>query len=54
MLGDEDYLISNLNKLDVYAHNDIISGKNLIVTCECSGKQLSTELVDLYIELFLK
>lgn len=54
MLGDEDYLISNLNKLDVYAHNDIISGKNLIVTCECSGKQLSTELVDLYIELLLK
>ena len=53
-LSDEEYLISNLNKLEVYAHNGIIIGKNLIVTCECSGKQLSTEMVDLYIDMFLK
>ncbi len=53
-LGDEEYCSQNLDKLDVYARNGIIQGKNLILTYECSGKPISTSLVDQLIEAFLK
>lgn len=53
-LGDEEYCAQNLDKLEVYARNGIIQGKNLILTYECSGKPLSTSLVDQMIETFLR
>jgi len=53
MVGDRDYCIENLQKLDVYAQFNIIQGKNLIVSYECDGKPLSTTFVNRMINEFL-
>lgn len=53
-LGDQDYCSDNLSKLEYYAENGIILGKNLILTFESQKKPLYTPLVDMLIKQYLK
>ena len=53
-LGDEDYCCQNLEKLDIYVKNGIIQGKNLILTYECKDKPISTSVIDLLIDAYLR
>lgn len=45
-MGDEGYAASNQVKIEQYAKNGIILGKNLILSVECRERPLSTEYVD--------
>lgn len=54
MMGEEGYRVNNIQKIDDYATEGIVVGKNLVVTFESNDANLSTELVDTMIrELFL-
>ena len=53
LLGDRNYCLDNLSKLDTYAQYGIIQGKNLILTFESEGKPLSMAYVKKMIKEFL-
>ena len=46
MMGDPRYAASNQQKIEKFAKNGIVLGKNLILSFECSERPLSTEYVD--------
>ena len=46
MLDDPEYFRDNINKLELYFRNQIIVGKNLIITYETSIQPLSVKTVD--------
>ena len=46
MMGNEEYAVSNQIKIEQFAKNGIILGKNLILSVECKERPLSTEYVD--------
>ena len=52
-LGDPDYCFKNLTKLEHYSDNEILLGKNLILTFESQNKPLYTANVDRLIKEFL-
>ncbi len=52
-MDDADYCLTNLGKLEDYANNGIIQGKNLIITYECKDRPLTTSMIDLMIREFL-
>jgi len=52
-IGDEEYAASNQAKIEQYANNGIILGKNLILSVECKERPLSTEYVDRIIKEIL-
>ncbi len=52
-MGDEEYAASNQVKIEQYAKNGIILGKNLILSVECKERPLSTEYVDRIIKEIL-
>ena len=52
-MGDEEYAVGNQIKIEQFAKNGIILGKNLILSVECKGRPLSTEYVDTIIKEIL-
>ena len=54
MMDKEDYSLSAKKRLEQYATNDIILGKDLIITFETSVSPLSTWYVDILIDEYLK
>ena len=52
-MGDEEYAASNQAKIEQFAKNGIILGKNLILSVECKERPLSTEYVDRIIKEIL-
>lgn len=52
-IGDEEYALSNQIKIEQFAKNGIILGKNLILSVECRDRPLSTEYVDRVIKEIL-
>lgn len=53
MMGDEEYAVGNQVKIEQFAKNGIILGKNLILSVECKDRPLSTEYVDTIIKEIL-
>ena len=53
MMGDPKYAASNQVKMEQFARQGIIPGKNLIVSFECGERPLSTEYVDTIIKELL-
>ena len=53
MMDDSDYLEDNIQKLNVYARNGIIIGKNLIITMETLMNPFNTSQIDQMIQTFL-
>lgn len=53
MMGDTQYAAKNQVKIEQFARQGIIVGKNLIVSFECSERPLSTEYVDSIIKEML-
>ena len=53
LMGDRNYCLDNLAKLDVYAKYGIVQGKNLILSYESEGKTLSMAYVRKMIREFL-
>lgn len=53
LMSKLDYLEDALYKLEGYAENGVIQGKNLITTYESADHQLNTQYVDKLIESFL-
>lgn len=53
LMDDPQYLHKNLNKIQLYAQNGIIVGKNLIITHESSSSVLTDEYVNTLINEFL-
>ena len=53
MMGDPKYAASNQRKIEKFAKNGIVVGKNLILSFECSERPLSTEYVDRMIKEML-
>lgn len=53
MLGDPQYGSCTAWKLNVYAENGILPGKNLILTMESSDSPISTDIIDKMITTFL-
>ena len=45
-MGESRYAADNQIKIEQYAKNDILVGKNLILSFECNDRPLSTEYVD--------
>ena len=52
-MGDPQYAAKNQVKMEQFARQGIIPGKNLIVSFECSERPLSTEYVDSIIKEML-
>ena len=52
-IGDAEYAASNQLKIEQFAKNGIILGKNLILSVECNDRALSTEYVDTVIKEIL-
>ena len=52
-MGDEEYAVGNQIKIEQFAKNGIILGKNLILSVECKDRPLSTEYVDTIIKEIL-
>lgn len=52
-MGDSRYAAENQVKLESFAKQGIILGKNLILSIECSDRPLSTEYVDTLIKQLL-
>ena len=52
-MGDPKYAVDNQIKLEGFAKQGIILGKNLIISFECSERPLSTEYVDTLIKQIL-
>ena len=53
MMDDPDYLEDAILKLNKYAQNGIIIGKNLIVTFETIANPFNTSQIDQIIQTFL-
>ena len=54
LMGDSKYRESNIEKIELYASEGYVIGKNLIITFESGERTLSTEFIDTLIkELFL-
>lgn len=53
MMDNQEYCANAQYKIEQYAKNGIILGKNLIITMESSNHVLNTEYVDTLIEKFL-
>ena len=53
MMGDSQYAAKNQVKMEQFARQGIIPGKNLIVSFECGERPLSTEYVDRIIKELL-
>ena len=52
-MGDPNYAAKNQIKMEQFAKQGIIMGKNLIVSLECGDRPLSTEYVDSVIKALL-
>ena len=52
MMDDPQYVVRNMDKLDLYEKNGYLIGKNLILTHETSDSPLKIAIVDSYIEQF--
>ena len=53
-LHDEKYREEAKLKFDTYGYNNIVPGKNLIITMETAQNQLSTRYIEQLINLYLK
>lgn len=53
-MDKEDYRLETKNKIELYALNGIIQGKNLISTFEIASSPLNTWYVDKLIEMYFK
>lgn len=53
-MDDDEYRSNALSKIEMYAFNGYIPGRNLIVTFEGLHHQFNTKYVDILIETFLK
>ena len=53
MMDDLEYVEKALDKINIYAQNDILPGKNLILTYETAKMPLNQKLVQLMIEQYL-
>ncbi len=53
-LHDEKYREDAKLKFDTYGYNNIVPGKNLIITMETAQNQLSTKYIEQLINLYLK
>lgn len=54
MMADENYAENTLGKIQLYAANAFVQGKNFIATFESQTNPLSVKIVQQYIEQFLK
>ena len=54
MMDNPDYLNNFLKKIDVYAENGIILGKNLMVSFESSVKPINLRTLEMQILEFIK
>ncbi len=53
MMGDPEYVTTQLKKISGYARKDVILGKNLLLTFESRERPLDTVCVDKLIKTFL-
>ena len=53
MMDDEDYKNNAVGKMNIYAENDFLPGKNLIFTMESGEENLDTRVVEKMIKEFL-
>lgn len=53
MIGNDDYLASNAEKLQLYHHNGLILWDNLIVTVDGPDGTIDAEAIDRIIEAFI-
>lgn len=51
-MGDPDYRKKNLIKIDNYAQNGIVVGKNLLLTMECGEKSFNPRILDVFVREF--
>ena len=51
-MDDEDYVSSNMRKLELYEKNGYLLGENLIVTHETSKAPLNVKVLDMYIKTY--
>ena len=54
LMDSPEYVQNAVSKLNLYAHNKIIQGKNLIITMENPSEPLTPSIIDQTIEQFLK
>ena len=54
MMDDPEYASRTAEKLQLYAENGFFPGKNLIITMETSKKQLSSKILKVIIQTYLK
>ena len=53
MMDDSNYLENSIQKLKLYSENNILPGKNLIITMETQQTPLNTKQIEKQIEIFL-
>ena len=53
MLDNPEYFSNAIAKLEIYFRNNIIPGKNLIVTYETSKEPLSVKSIEILIKEYL-
>lgn len=53
MMDDEEYVAHAMQKIETYAGNGILPGKNLILTHETSQRPLNVKTVQKLIDAFL-
>lgn len=53
MMDDQEYMERALEKINIYAQNGILSGKNLILTYETAKVPLNQKIVQIMIEQYL-
>lgn len=51
-MDDENYVASNMRKLDLYEKNGYLLGESLIITHETSTASLNIKVVDFYIKTY--
>lgn len=51
-MDDENYVASNMRKLDLYEKNGYLLGESLIITHETSTAPLNMKVVDSYIKTY--
>ena len=53
MISDADYAIKSLSKIRIYESNDILLGRDLIITAESAEKPISTQEIEAKLKAFV-